>query len=148
MQLHDEFKKAHQLIPEIYDCALDPGKIPEALHNISEFVGAFGALITEIIDTDHGSTFRMPHLSLAYNEVVAREYIEKFSQYELEDHEVFQHYSLRSDDIELVSDEMLARDRNKLEQKPNVQYLKSIGIEYRAAAILNKDLVKVDRFAF
>lgn len=146
--MHDEFKKAHQLIPDIYDCALDPGKIPEVLHETSEFVGAFGALITEIIDTDNGPTFRMPHMSLAYNEVVAREYIEKYSQYELEDQEVFQHYSLRSDDIELVSDEMLARDRKKLEQKPNVQYLKSIGIEYRAAAILNKDLVKVDRFAF
>ncbi len=145
--MQEELERAHQLIPEIYDAAVNPGAIPEILQKVADFVGAFGAIITEVSDAYNLTEYRIPHYSLGYDAALVEHYLNTYSSFELKDQRVFQHFSLQTDDIELISDQHLTTSRAKLESQPNVQFLKSIGIDYRAAALLNKDFINVDRFA-
>ncbi|MEM7290672.1 MAG: helix-turn-helix transcriptional regulator [Pseudomonadota bacterium] len=145
--MQEELERAHKLIPEIYDAAVNPGSIPEILQKVADFIGAFGAIITEVSDAYTLTDYRIPHYSSGYDAALVEHYLDKYSSFELKDQSVFQHFSLQTDDIELISDEQLTTSRARLEKQPNVQFLKSIGIDYRAAALLNKDFINIDRFA-
>ncbi len=49
--MDDTNRKAHELILEIYDAAIEPGKWPDALSHACEFVGATGAVVFEMTGT-------------------------------------------------------------------------------------------------
>ncbi len=145
--MQEELERAHRLIPEIYDAAVNPESISEILQKVAHFIGAFGAILTEVSNSEELTEYRIPHYSSGYEPALVEHYLEKYSSFELKDQRIFQTLSLQTDDIELISDEVLAKSRGALEQQPNVQFLKSIGIDYRAATLLNKDFINVDRFA-
>ena len=144
----DENKQAHEIILSIYDTALDPKNWPSVLDEICVFVGAVGALVIDI-EGDKTSGRLIPSLyTTNYDALIANAYLDGHRSQELNDQDVFECYSNRKDRIELVSDHVLAASREELELRANVVAMKSIGLRYRAGALLNKDLKSKDRFGF
>lgn len=143
-----EYEKAHKIILDIYDTALEPHKWPEVLDKISHFVGAIGALVIDLSSTADEGSLHATHYTSNYDADTASNYLTAFRIQELEDQRIFAQHSEKTDEIQLISDEVLAPSRELLEQRDNVKFIKSIGITYRAGALLNKDLIEMDRFAF
>jgi len=146
--LGTEYEEAHRIILDIYDTALEPHKWPEVLDKISHFVGAIGALVVDLSYTADGGNLHATHFTSNYDADTASSYLKAFRAQELEDQRIFAQHSKKTDEIQLISDEVLAESRELLEQRDNVKFIKSIGITYRAGALLNKDLIEMDRFAF
>ncbi len=76
------------------------------------------------------------------------DYLKHFHEEELHNQEVLAAHSKRTDDIQLIKDEVLAKSRAELETHRNVAAMKIFGVRYRAGALLNKDIHTRNHFAF
>ncbi|MDU9006978.1 helix-turn-helix transcriptional regulator [Sedimentitalea todarodis] len=141
-------EEALQLIPRIYDAAIDPAKWPEVLLQLASSVGARGAIVLELDELANHAALRMSYCSSNYDLKTIGYYLEHHLDEEMADQAVFARHSQACDEIELISDDVLAPSRQALLERGNVQTLAKFDIAHRSAALLNKDLPSIDRFAF
>ncbi len=141
-------RKAHELILEIYDAAIEPQKWPDALNRACEFVGATGAVVFEMAGTPDDPLLQVQNFSSGYDERIISSYLSTYHEEELVDQAILAAHSRRTDDIQLIRDEVLADSREDLEQREHVQAMKAFGIKFRSGALLNKDIITQDRFSF
>lgn len=146
--MDDANKRAHELILEIYDAALEPQKWPDALHHACEFVGATGAVVFEMVGSPDEPYIQCQNHSSGYDERIISSYLQNYNEEELVDQAILAAHSRRTDDIQLIRDEVLGKSREELDQREHVQAMKAFGIKYRSGALLNKDIITQDRFSF
>ena len=137
-----------QLILSIYDAAINPEAWPSILLRLAHFVGARGATVFEMDELLGAESLTRALASENYSLERNSYYFENHRDDELADQDVFAKHSLQTDEIELIPCSVLAPTREELVKRPHVQTLIEIEVGYRAAALLNKDLRSLDRFAF
>ena len=137
----------NQLILKIYDAALDPRLWPNVLSEFSDKIRSFGAIVFEVDNVNGISFARALHISDRYSQAAVDYYIEKHKELEIADQNAFARNARMSDEIELISDSVLASTEAELLQRDNQQMLMDYGIRYRQGALLNKDFLSKDTFA-
>jgi DNA-binding CsgD family transcriptional regulator len=142
-----ELQELSDLVLQIYDTAIDPGRWPDVLERIAHYVGARGAFIFELQGLGTSQRIYAPFFSTSYDPDLVRAYLQKHNQQEVADQEIFARLSRRTDRIQLIGDDALADTEEELVARPNVQEMMRNGLRYRAGALLNKDVVNHDRFA-
>jgi DNA-binding CsgD family transcriptional regulator/PAS domain-containing protein len=135
------------LIARIYDTALDPSIWPELMLRISHKLGARGAFIFELRLDDQRPQIASRIFSANYVPEIVRHYLIKFNDEEIKDQGRFAELSQQGDAVDLISDIELRANLSELMAQPNIAFMMTHGLKHRAGALLNKDLVNVDRFA-
>lgn len=135
------------LIARIYDAALDPGIWPDLLSRLAAKLGAAGAFIF-VVQIENGEP-RVASRMFSDNYVpeIVRYFLDRFNALELRDQGLFAQLSARTDPVELVSDVHLFNSVSVLLEQENTRFMMQHGLKHRAGALLNKDLLTVDRFA-
>ncbi len=142
-----ELEELSDLVLEIYDTALDPGRWPDVLEKVSHYVGARGAFIFELQGVGAAQKIFAPFFSSSYDPAIVTKYLQVHNQQELADQEIFARLSRRTDRIQLIGDDVLTETEEELVSRANVQEMMRNGLRYRAGALLNKDQLNQDRFA-
>ena len=132
--MDDTNKRAHELILEIYDAALEPQRWPDVLHHACEFVGATGAVVFEMVGTPEEPFLQVQNFSSGYDERIISSYLQNYNEEELVDQAILAAHSRRTDDIQLIRDEVLGNSREELDQREHVQAMKAFGI--RAVSLI------------
>jgi DNA-binding CsgD family transcriptional regulator/PAS domain-containing protein len=135
------------LISRIYDTALDPSIWPELMLRLAKKLGAAGSFVFELRLDDNVPRISSRVFSSNYDPRVVGHYIKTFNDQEIIDQGRFAELSQRTNSIELISDLSLRAKVAELLAQPNTAFLMQHGITHRAGALLNKDLINVDRFA-
>lgn len=135
------------LILAIYDTSINPDAWPDVLDRVSRYIGATGAFIFELEGSGNQRRIQAPYFSRIYDAALVRGYLDRYHDEELSDQDTFTRWSKPTDQIQFVSDDVLASSEEELLKRANVRQMRSNGIHYRTAALLNKDLVDRDRFA-
>jgi DNA-binding CsgD family transcriptional regulator len=135
------------LIARIYDTALDPDVWPDLMLRVAHKLGAAGAFIFELRLDDRNPQITSRIFSSNYRPEVVSFYLKQFNAQEIIDQGRFAQLSQKGNAVDLISDVMLRSNLNELLNQPNVAFMVQHGIKHRAGALLNKDLVNVDRFA-
>jgi DNA-binding CsgD family transcriptional regulator/PAS domain-containing protein len=135
------------LIARIYDAAIDPGIWPNLLLRLARKLGAAGAFIFELqLDEDRPQITARTYSSNYIPEIV-NQYVKTYNDQEIADQARFADLSREINSIELISDLELRPKVADLLTQPNTAYMMTHGLKHRAGALLNKDLVNIDRFA-
>ena len=142
-----ELEELSDLVLDIYDTALDPGRWPDVLEKVSHYVGARGAFIFELQGVGPAQNIFAPFFSSSYDPAIVTKYLQVHNQQELADQEIFARLSRRTDRIQLIGDDVLTETEEELVARANVQEMMRNGLRYRAGALLNKDQLNHDRFA-
>lgn len=137
----------NDLILAIYDTTVDPLGWPAVLDRISRYIGARGAFIFELQGAGKERRIHAPFYSSVYDAALVNGYLAAHNAQELIDQDTFARFSRPTDQIQLISDEVLANSEEEFLARPNVRQMLEYGIRYRAGALLNKDQVNQDRFA-
>ncbi len=135
------------LISRIYDTALDPNIWPELMLRIAHKLGARGSFIFELRLDDQRPQIASRIFSSNYVPEIVRDYLIRFNEEEIKDQDRFAQLSQQGDSVDLVSDVELRTNLSELLAQPNIAFMMNHGLKHRAGALLNKDLVNVDRFA-
>jgi hypothetical protein len=135
------------LIARIYDTALTPQSWPDVLFHVARHLGAAGAFIFEVRSHENVPQIASRLFSANYDRQVVADYMVQFNDDELRDQGRFAELSAQSDQVDLVSDVQLRPDVQDVLKQPNTQFMMKHGLMHRAGALLNKDLLNVDRFA-
>lgn len=107
----DAEKQARELILDIYDAALEPNQWQDVLRKSADFVSAMGALVFELTGLPDKRQLVFQSYSAGYDEIVMHDYLKHFHEEELHDQEVLAAHSKRTDDIQPIKDEVLAKSR-------------------------------------
>lgn len=142
-----ETTELNNLILAIYDTTINPDAWPDVLDRVSRYVGATGAFIFELEGSGDQRRIQAPYFSKIYDAALVRGYLDKYHDEELSDQDTFTRLSKPTDQIQFVSEDVLAKSEEELLKRANVRQMRDNGIYYRTAALLNKDLVDRDRFA-
>ena len=135
------------LISRIYDTALDPKTWSELMLRIARKMGARGAFVFELRLDDKRPQISSRIFSSNYVPEIVRDYLIRFNDEEIKDQGRFAELSQQDNSIDLVSDVELQTNIADLLVQPNVAFMMNHNLKHRAGALLNKDLVNVDRFA-
>ena len=135
------------LIARIYDTALDPGLWPELMLRLAHKLGAAGAFIFELRLDDMTPQITSRAFSSNYNPQIVGWYLKQFNTEEISDQGRFAELSQQGNSVDLISDVALRPKLSDLLAQPNTAFMMTRGLKHRAGALLNKDLVNVDRFA-
>ncbi len=135
------------LIARIYDTALDPSIWPELMLRIAHKLGAAGAFIFELRLDEQNPQIASRVYSSNYSPEIVSWYLKTFNAQEISDQGRFAELSQEDNEIDLISDIELRPKLSELLAQPNVAFMMTRGLKHRAGALLNKDLVNVDRFA-
>lgn len=135
------------LIARIYDTALDPAIWPELMLRIAHKLGARGAFIFELRLDQERPQIASRIFSSNYIPEIVRSYLIEFNDLEIADQGRFAELSRADNAVDLVSDIHLKNSLADLLAQPNTAFMMKHGLKHRAGALLNKDLVNVDRFA-
>lgn len=135
------------LISRIYDTALDPGLWPDLMLRLAHKLGAVGGFVFELRLEGQVSQVTSRISSSNYSAAVVSWYLQQFNEQEVIDQNRFAELSKAGDSIDLISDIHLRSNVSELLAQPNTSFMITQGLKHRAGALLNKDLVNVDRFA-
>jgi DNA-binding CsgD family transcriptional regulator/PAS domain-containing protein len=136
-----------ELISRIYDTALDPRIWPELMLRIAHKLGAGGSFIFELRLDEERPQIASRIFSSNYVPEIVRDYLMRYNDDEIRDQGRFAELSQQADPVDLVSDLQLRTRLSDLLAQPNTAFMIKHGLKHRAGALLNKDLVNVDRFA-
>lgn len=137
----------NDIILQVYDAAADDRLWPQVLQRVAEEVDALGCIVFEWQETADDRTLAVSLASSGYDLKAIGTYLAKCLEYEKQDQDVFESHSLRLDRIDLIEDDVIARNLPELRRRPNVRRLQKLGILHRAAGLLNKDNTAVSRFS-
>ncbi len=135
------------LIARIYDTALDPSVWPNVMLRLAHKLGAAGSFIFELRQDAEFPQISSRIFSANYDPKVVSWYMKAFNAQEIIDQGRFADLSRKSNDIDLISDVSLRPKLAELLNQPNTAFMMTHGLKHRAGALLNKDLINVDRFA-
>ena len=135
------------LIARIYDCALSPSNWPMVLQDIADQAGAFGAMVFDRALSGEGEAVVLRMCSQVYDPKIVETYVAAQNALEVQDQARFAGLSSQGDEVNLIRCDDLAPSRAALEGQANVKAMMSMGIYYRAGALLAKDSDAMDRFA-
>jgi PAS domain-containing protein len=136
-----------ELISRIYDTALDPNIWPELMLRLAHKLGAVGAFIFELRLDERSPQITSRVFSSNYQPEVVSWYLKTFNGEEISDQGRFAELSQKGNEVDLISDIALRPKLSDLLAQPNTAFMMTRGLKHRAGALLNKDLVNVDRFA-
>ena len=139
--------ETYETVLAIYDAVADDTLWPDVLHRLATQLNAVGCIVFEWQTRLDSRKLVAPLASANYDLAAIETYIEKCIEHEVRDQDIFEAHSLARDQIDLIEDDVLARDIAELKQLPNVQTLQKLGILHRAAGLLNKDNTAVSRFS-
>lgn len=137
----------NDLVLAIYDTTINPSGWSDVLDRISRYIGARGAFIFELQGMGTERRIHAPFFSRVYDADLVSGYLAAHNAQELIDQDTFARFSRPTDQIQLISDDVLASSEDEFLARPNVRQMLEYGIRYRAGALLNKDQVNQDRFA-
>jgi DNA-binding CsgD family transcriptional regulator/PAS domain-containing protein len=135
------------LIARIYDTALDPNGWPDLMLRLAHKCGAVGSFIFELRLDEQRPQITSRLYSSNYQPDLVRWYLKTFNAEEISDQGRFAELSQKGNAVDLISDIALRPKLSDLLAQPNSTFLTTVGLKHRAGALLNKDLVNVDRFA-
>lgn len=135
------------LVARIYDTALDPDIWPELMLRIAHKLGAAGSFIFELRLDNDNPQIASRIFSANYVPEIVRDYLIRFNAEEIDDQGRFAALSARADPVDLISDIHLRAQVSELLAQPNTAFMMKHGLKHRAGALLNKDLLNIDRFA-
>ncbi len=135
------------LISRIYDMALDPTGWPELMLRLAHRLNAAGAFVFELRLDDDKPHITSRIFSSNYRADIVNFYLRNFNDLEIRDQGRFAELSQQGNSVDLISDVALLPKISDLLQQPNTAFMIQHGLKHRAGALLNKDLVNVDRFA-
>lgn len=135
-----------KLIQDIYDTALNPSALPEVLQELSERIGAHGAMIFDCVQGDKGRYVDIRQISTCYDWDATLAYAKKYNAQELADQDHLADLSLPTNGINLVHDKRLYL--NGRQPMENVDAMKRRGISDRLGGLLSKEAWNTGRFAF
>jgi DNA-binding CsgD family transcriptional regulator/PAS domain-containing protein len=135
------------LISRIYDTALDPALWPDLMLRIAHKLGAAGAFVFELRLDNEKPQITSRIFSSNYKPEIVSYYLKQFNDQEISDQGRFAELSLQGNEVDLISDIALRPKLSELLAQPNIAFMMKHGLKHRAGALLNKDLVNVDRFA-
>ena len=135
------------LIRAIYDGALRPESFDAILQEISERVGAYGAMVFDCRMIGQRRQVGVQHLSTVYDPAAVQAYIEGYNDYEVSDQDRFADLSSTGDEVNLIHDRALLRPGQN-ELPANVRAMARRGVVARYGALLSKENFNTDRFAF
>jgi DNA-binding CsgD family transcriptional regulator len=135
------------LIARIYDTALDPSVWPDLMLRIAHKLGAAGAFIFELRLDDRVPQITSRIFSSNYRPEIVSYYLKQFNDQEIIDQGRFAQLSQKGNSVDLINDVLLKSSLAELLGQSNVAFMMQNGLKHRAGALLNKDLVNVDRFA-
>jgi DNA-binding CsgD family transcriptional regulator/PAS domain-containing protein len=135
------------LISRIYDTALDPSVWPDLMLRLAHKMGAAGSFVFELRLDNQNPQITSRIFSSNYLPEVVSWYLQTFNGEEISDQGRFAELSQKGNDVDLISDIALRPKLSDLLAQPNTAFMISRGLKHRAGALLNKDLVNVDRFA-
>jgi DNA-binding CsgD family transcriptional regulator/PAS domain-containing protein len=135
------------LISKIYDTALDPSQWPDLMLRIAHKLGAAGAFIFELRLDNEVPQITSRIFSSNYKPEIVSYYLKQFNDQEISDQGRFAELSLQGNEVDLISDIALRPKLSDLYAQANTRFMMTHGLKHRAGALLNKDLVNVDRFA-
>jgi DNA-binding CsgD family transcriptional regulator/PAS domain-containing protein len=135
------------LISRIYDTALDPSAWPDLMLRLAHKMGAAGSFVFELRLDNQNPQITSRIFSSNYLPEVVSWYLQTFNGEEISDQGRFAELSQKGNDVDLISDIALRPKLSDLLAQPNTAFMISRGLKHRAGALLNKDLVNVDRFA-
>ena len=134
-------------VTDVYDTIADQTLWPEILQRLAEQINAVGCIVFEWGGLVHQRELAVSTASSFYDTEQINFYIEKFSDEEARDQDIFEAHSLNSDEIDLIQDDVLAASLEELKAQKNVETLRKLGILHRAAGLLNKDNSAHARFS-
>jgi DNA-binding CsgD family transcriptional regulator/PAS domain-containing protein len=135
------------LVARIYDAAIDPGLWPDLLRRLAYKLGAAGAFLFELQLDEAQPKITSRIFSSNYLPEVVDYYVKTFNDQEIIDQARFAELSQEGNEIQLISDVHLRPKISDLLAQPNTAFMLQHGLKHRAGALLNKDLVNIDRFA-
>jgi DNA-binding CsgD family transcriptional regulator len=135
------------LIARIYDTALDPSIWPDLMLRLAHKLGAAGSFIFELRLDDQQPRITSRIFSSNYNAEIVGWYMQQFNEQEISDQGRFADLSQKGNNVDLISDIALRPKLSDLLSQPNTAFMMTRGLKHRAGALLNKDLMNVDRFA-
>ncbi|MEX0308393.1 MAG: LuxR C-terminal-related transcriptional regulator [Ruegeria sp.] len=136
-----------ETILNIYDAAADTELWPEVLQKIAWQVGAVGCIVFEWQEFLNKRKLAVSAASSFYEVPQIEKYIARFCVEETRDQDIFEAHSLKTDQINLIQDDVLAPTISELRALSNVATLEKLGIRHRAAGLLNKDNSAQFRFS-
>ncbi len=134
-----------QIIERIYDTALAPENWGEVLTEVSSYLGARGAVIFEVLESEN--RLIAPYYSADYRREPVEIYLQKFGEFEMRNQIEFAEISAKSSNIELVNDCDLPSFSASARMREAMDMLAEFGIGHRTGAVLNKDSWNIDRFS-
>lgn len=138
----------HRFIQSIYDSALSPQTLPDLLQELSDRIGAHGAMIFDCQKINGRREVGLQHLSLVYDREAITDYAARFNDFEVADQDRLADLSSSGNEINLIHDKALIRPGENALPQPNVQAMARRGVSDRFGCLLSKESWDMDRFAF
>jgi hypothetical protein len=98
----------NDLILAIYDTMINSNGWAAVLERVSRYIGARGAFIFELEGVGNQRYIRAPYYSENYNPELVSSYLASHNDQELLDQDTFARLSRPTDQIQLISEEVLA----------------------------------------
>ena len=141
---NDEYR---DVVLDIYQTVSDPALWPEVLDRIRDTVSGRGIILFEWQLTGEKRQLVAPHYTTTYVPEILDGYLERFSEWEEKDQDLYERQLLQFDRIELISEDVLYDDAAIYLEKPHVKALQKFGIRYRTGSLLDKDNPYRSRFS-
>ncbi len=135
------------VVLDIYQTVSDPSLWPAVLDRIRDTISARGVIIFEWQLAGQDRQLVAPHFTTNYLPDVLAGYLERFSEWEEQDQDLYERQLLQFDGIELISEDVLYNDEAGYLAKPHVKALQKFGIRYRTGSLLDKDNPYRSRFS-
>lgn len=138
---------SRDFVLSIYDTVADPSLWPGVLDEFVGRINAAGCIVFEWDKISGENRLATPYLSSRYERDKVHAYLNAFHALEVEDQAKFEAWSLKTDEINLIGDSVLAESYEALRERPNVKALLQNGIFHRYGGLLNKDNNQLARFS-
>ena len=135
------------VVLDIYQTVSDPSLWPDVLDRIRDSVTGRGAILFEWQLMGNNRQLIAPHYTTNYEPDILAGYLERFSEWEEKDQDLYERQLLQFDGIELISEDVLYNDEAGYLAKPHVKALQKFGIRYRTGSLLDKDNPYRSRFS-
>lgn len=132
------------LVQTFYDCALQPEKFPDALQELSDRIGARGAILFDCQTLRDGKRLiGLQYASSGYAHGLVEWYIKAFTRSELRDQDMMAELSQKGHNVSLIRANKMYGDNAR--PGMNVRALRQMNVDERLGAVLSKEVWSCDR---
>ena len=138
----------HQLIGDIYATVADGKRWTLVLNRFARYINAYGCIISEIEGVAGNRVITTPYMSSNFKQENIDAYLSKHSDHEFKDQQRYEMLSKAQDEVDLIREAEIAMGiETDYFARPNIKWLRDIGVAERVGGLLDKDNPTRARFS-